>query len=132
MVTKRLSLALAGLFAFQFLHGLAPPPDDAPDEGGFTGLVGGVFFLLATMLAWYWVRRSDERGPRLALALGIAIPVGFLLYHGAWFTSPVTNPYWGDGEASGWQWASLVPVMVLGLLTAKLAAEHQEYRASVA
>lgn len=120
-MTQRLPLALAALFAAQFLHGLAPPPEDAPAEGGIVGFVGGVGFMLATALAWFLVRRGDERGRQLARFLGIAIPVGFLLYHGAWFTSEVTNPYWGDGSATGWQWATLPLVIAAGIVTAVLA-----------
>ena len=121
MTTKRLAPALAALFVFQFLHGLAPAPDDAPTEGGLTGLIGGAGFLIATTVAWYWARRGDERSRSLALGLGLAIPIGFVLYHGAWFTSPVTNPYWGDGSATGLQWASVVAVGVVGLAVAALA-----------
>ena len=62
---------------------------------------------------------------RLALLIGIAIPVGFVLYHGVWFNSPFTNPYWGDGSASGWQWASLPLVMATGVVVAALAAPAQ-------
>jgi hypothetical protein len=125
MTRERLPLVLAALLVFQVLHGVAPAPDGASDEGGLTGLIGGVLFLVATGVAWWWVHRGDERGVRLAQMIGIAIPVGFTLYHGVWFNSPVTNPYWGDGSASGWQWASLPLVMVTGLLAAALASRRE-------
>lgn len=125
-MTKRLPPTLAALFVFQFLHGLAPAPEDAPTEGGFTGLIGGVGLLIATAVAWYWVRQSDDRGRRLARFLGIVIPTGFVLYHGAWFTAPITNPYWGDGSATGWQWATVVAVGLTGLLVARLASRTSE------
>lgn len=128
-MTKRLSWALVALFVTQFVHGLAPPPEDAPAEGGLVGFVGGVGFMLATALAWFLVRRGDERGRRLARFLGIAIPVGFLLYHGAWFTSEITNPYWGDGSATGWQWATLPLVVAAGIATAVYAADAERSRA---
>ena len=124
MTTKRLAPALAALFVLQFPHGLAPAPDDAPTEGGLTGLIGGAGFLIGTAVAWYWTRRGDERGRSLAVALGLAIPIGFVLYHGAWFTSPVTNPYWGDGSATGLQWASVVAVGVVGLAVAAVATRQ--------
>lgn len=121
--TKRLTAALAALAVFQFLHGLAPAPESAPEEGGFTGFVGGIGFLVATVVAIVAVQRRAEWGRPLARLLGVAIPTLFVLYHGAWFTSPITNPYWGDGSATGWQWATLPPVMLAGLLTAVVASE---------
>lgn len=85
-------------------------------------------YLLATAFAWYLVRRGDGRGRRLARGVGVAVPAGFLLYHGAWFTSPVTNPYWGDGAATVWQWASLPPVIAAGLAAAVLATPERPPR----
>ena len=119
----RLTYALAALFTFQLLHGFAPPPEgDGAEGGNWTGTIGGLGFLLLTMLAWYWAYRRDDRGRRLGLLLGVAIPVGFVLYHGAWFTSPITNPYWGDGTATTLQWLTLPPVLVAGVVTAVVAA----------
>jgi hypothetical protein len=132
VIDKRLGPALVALFAFQFLHGLAPAPDGAAEDGSLTGLIGGAGFLLATGLAWFWVRRSDDRGRRLARFVGVAIPVGFVLYHAAWFTSPVTNPYWGDGSATVWQWLSLPAVMITGVLAAALAEPARSTKAVVA
>lgn len=122
---KGLSTTLAALFVLQFLHGLAPAPDGASDEGGLTGLIGGAGFLIATAVAWYWARRGDRRARSLAVFLGLGIPTGFLLYHGAWFNSAVTNPYWGDGSATGLQWASVVAVAVVGLATAATASRQE-------
>ena len=122
--TKRLAPALAALFVLQFLHGLAPAPEGVADDGSLTGLIGGAGFLIATAVAWFWARRGDERGRSLAVFLGLGIPIGFALYHGAWFTSPITNPYWGDGSATGWQWASVVAVAVAGLATAALGSRQ--------
>lgn len=119
--TDRLAPALTSLFVLQFLHGLAPAPEDQPVEGGWTGLIGGVVFLVATAVAWYWVRRGDERGRSLAYVLGLAIPAGFVLYHAAWFSTPLTNPYWGDGSATLLQWISVVAVMASGFWVAYLA-----------
>lgn len=117
----RLAPALTALFVLQFLHGLAPPPADQPAEGGWTGLVGGVAFLVATAVAWYWVRRGDDRGRPLAHFLGYAIPLGFVLYHGSFISTPLTNPYWGDGSATLLQWVSVVAVMASGFWVASLA-----------
>lgn len=126
MTKTRLAPALTALFVLQFLHGLAPAPEDASPEGGWTGLIGGLGFLLATAVVWHWVRRDDRRGRSLAFSLGLAIPLGFVLYHGAWFNSPVTNPYWGDGSATGLQWLSVVAVGLCGLYVAALAAPARD------
>ncbi|MBI2170143.1 MAG: hypothetical protein HYU28_11700 [Actinobacteria bacterium] len=115
---KRLALPLALLTVLQFLHGLAPAPEGASEEGGLTGFIGGIGFLLATGVAAGAAAAGRDWARSLARLLGLAIPIGFVLYHGAWFNSPVTNPYWGDGSATGWQWATLPPVMAVGAFLA--------------
>lgn len=120
-LTHPLAAVLAALFVFQILHGAAPSPPDAPEEGALAGTIGGLGFIAMTGVAWFGVRKGRDRARRLAGVVGLAIPIGFVLYHGAWFDSPITNPYWGDGSASGWQWASVVAVGVTGLAAAALA-----------
>jgi hypothetical protein len=110
---NRVTWLSVALLVAQVLHGLAPA--DAEAEENAVGLVLGVLGLLATIVLVVSAVRRSPRAQTLLLLVPGSITVGFLAYHGLPFASSVTNPYWGDGSATGLQWATVVVVVGLAL-----------------
>jgi hypothetical protein len=100
---RALALPAGLLAAAQVWHAVTPaenvdPTTQLPIEGGVIGLPVGLLFLLGSIVASIAARREKEWARPLALACGLGVSVGFVLYHATTLRSPVTNPYFGvDG-----------------------------------
>ena len=104
-----LARAAAALLVLQFLHGLAPSEPGQEESGA--GLVLGLLGLVASGVALTAVLRGWERAPEVVALVGGAIAAGFVAYHATPWATSVTNPYWGDGSATGLQWLTVVAVL---------------------
>jgi hypothetical protein len=81
------------LVIVQVVHGFTPAETEAE---GYVGLVGGLILLLAAMAAVVGFRTGKRWAAPLTGWTGLAIAVGFTLYHAVPFHSPLTNPYLGE------------------------------------
>ena len=114
MSNRRLEVAAWALLAAQVAHGLTPADTDAE---GYVGPVGGLLLLVATMTAIAGLRRHRPWAPRLAAWTGLAVALGFTLYHATPFASPVTNPYIGEQPGLA-AWTTVILSIAAGLWTA--------------
>ena len=98
------------LLATQVIHGATPADTDAE---GYMGLVGGVVLLVATITAIVGLRMRRAWAPKLAGWTGLAVAVGFVLYHAVPVKSSVSNPYLGEpvGPAA---WISVALAVAAG------------------
>jgi hypothetical protein len=111
---RRVELAAWALLVAQVVHGLTPSDTDAE---GYAGLVGGLVLLVATMAAILGLRRGRPWAHILLLGTGLAVAVGFVLYHATPVSSPVTNPYIGE-PAGPAAWITVVVSIAAGLWAA--------------
>ena len=89
----RIEAAAWALLVTQVVHGFTPAETEAE---GYVGLVGGLILLVATMAAIVGLRSGRTWAQALAGWTGLAVAVGFVLYHAVPFHSPLTNPYLGE------------------------------------
>ena len=108
---RRAELAAWALLVAQVVHGLTPSDTDAE---GYAGLVGGLVLLVATMAAILGLRRGRPWARTLLRGTGLAVAVGFVLYHATPVSSPVTNPYIGE-PAGPAAWITVVVSIAAGL-----------------
>lgn len=101
--------ALAMVVA-QVAHAFTPAETDAE---GYAGLVGGLVLLLAAMAAVLGVRAKTRWGQTLTGWTGLAIAVGFTVYHALPFRSPLTNPYIGE-QVGAPAWISVAVAVGVG------------------
>ena len=90
---RRIEAAAWALLVTQVVHGFTPAETEAE---GYVGLVGGLVLLVATMAAIVGLRSGRSWARPLAGGTGLAVAVGFVLYHAVPFHSPLTNPYLGE------------------------------------
>ena len=90
---RRVEAATWALLVTQVVHGFTPADTEAE---GYVGLVGGLVLLVATMAAIVGLRSDRPWARSLAGWTGLAVAVGFVLYHAIPFHSPLTNPYLGE------------------------------------
>jgi hypothetical protein len=107
----RLVVATGVSAAAQVVHGLVPADTEAE---GYVGLVGGLLLLVGTLAALYGFRVAAGWARRLAGLTGLVGAVGVTAYHLAPVTSPVTNPYPGEGVGAA-AWLSVLAVVAAGL-----------------
>jgi len=108
---RRVELAAWALLIAQVVHGLTPADTEAE---GYAGLVGGLVLLVATMAAILGLRGGRPWARPLLLGTGLAVAVGFVVYHATPVTSPVTNPYIGH-PAGPAAWVTVVLSIAAGL-----------------
>ena len=106
----RLVTATAVYAVTQVVHGFVPADTEAE---GPVGLVGGLVLLVGTLAALYGFRAAAGWAARLAGVVGLAGAVGVTAYHLAPVTSPVTNPYVGEGVGAA-AWLSVLAVVAAG------------------
>jgi hypothetical protein len=94
--------------------------------------------VLVNPLAWVGIGvalvafLSAARGHRTARPLGVmaglAVSVGFALYHGIPVDLGVNNPYWGPSgaDADAIMWASVIALIAIGAWTALIARAPDE------
>lgn len=77
----------------QVVHGLTPADTEAE---GYVGAVGGLVLLVLSLTALFGALTGRYRVASLTAWTGVAVAVGFVLYHALPFHSPMTNPYLGE------------------------------------
>ena len=83
------------LVVTQVVHGATPVDKDHVDSEGPLGLiVGGLLLALAVAAVVGLVQRRPYGRP-LAARTGLAVAVGFVLYHASPWANWFTNPYLG-------------------------------------
>ena len=116
---RALVLPAALLAAAQVWHAVTPaenldPTTQQPIEGGYVGLVGGLFLLIGCIVASIAARRGKEWSRPLSLVCGIGVALGFVLYHATTLRSPVTNPYFGVDGIGAVQLAPVIACVIIG------------------
>jgi hypothetical protein len=114
-------VAAAVLLVAQVVHGAVPADTSAE---GYTGLVVGLALLVATVAGLVGAAQRMRWAPPLLLGTGAFVAVGFVLYHALPVTSPVTNPYPGEGVGAA-PWLTVVASVAAG---AWVAAEARRAR----
>ena len=107
---RRLGAAAWALLVLQVVHGLTPADTDAE---GYVGAVVGLLLLVATMAGIYGLRTGKPWAARLVGWTGLVVAVGFVLYHATPFSSPMTNPYFGEGVGAP-AWISVALCVAAG------------------
>ena len=127
----RLALAAGLLFAAQIAHlveVIVAGPVGIEGEGGI-GEPLGLLGLIGAGAAAIAARSHRRYAIPLALASGVGVAVGFLLYHGAPIHSQLTNTYWGRGTVL--DWAVVLLCVAAGAWAAKVAWEMRNSAALV-
>ena len=126
----KLSLAAGLLFAAQIAHlveVIVAGPVSIEGEGGIGEPLGLLGLIGAGMAAIAAKNRRTYAIP-LALASGIGVAAGFLLYHGAPIHSQLTNTYWGRGDVL--DWFVVLLCVAAGVWTTMVALELRSKRTS--
>ncbi|MDP1793763.1 MAG: hypothetical protein Q8K63_06450 [Acidimicrobiales bacterium] len=116
---RALVLPAALLALAQVWHAATPaenldPSTQQPIEGGYVGLVGGLFLLIGCIVASIAARQGKEWARKLSLVCGVGVAGGFVLYHTTTLRSPVTNPYLGVDGIGLVQWAPVFACIAIG------------------
>jgi hypothetical protein len=111
---RRAGLAAWALLIAQVVHGLTPA--DTHNQG-YAGLIGGLVLLVATIAAIFGRRGRRPWARPLLLGTGLAVALGFVLYHAIPVSSPVTNPYIGHHAGTA-AWITVVLSVAAGLWAA--------------
>ena len=117
MSDRRLELSVWALLVVQVVHGLTPARTDAE---GYVGPIGGLLLLVATMTAIAGLRWHRPWARSLTAWTGLAVAVGFTLYHATPIASPVTNPYVGEQPGLA-AWLTVILSIAVGIWTARQA-----------
>ena len=83
------------LLVTQVVHGAVPVEEEDPD-GSVLGFYVGILLLVLTVAAVVGLVQRRPYGRLLATWTGLAVAVGFVVYHAVPWTSPLTNPYLGQ------------------------------------
>lgn len=113
---SRLIALAAALVAIQVIHAAIPAETDAE---GYVGLVVGLVFVIASITALVGLVQNKPWAPRLLGLTGLAVAVGFILYHALPFHTPATNPYFGEDKIGLLQWTPVVLCVVIGFWAAR-------------
>lgn len=108
---NRLVAIAAALTAIQVIHAAIPAETDAE---GYVGLVVGALFVIASITALVGLAQDKPWAPRLLGLTGLAVAVGFVLYHALPFHTPATNPYFGEDKIGLLQWTPVVLCVAIG------------------
>ena len=128
----KLATAASLLFAAQIAHlveVIIAGPVSVEGEGGI-GEPLGLLGLIGAGMAAIAARNGRSYSIPLALASGVGVAAGFLLYHGAPIHSQFTNTYWGRGNVL--DWFVVLLCVAAGVWATKVAWELREERASAA
>jgi hypothetical protein len=109
--SSRLIALAAALLAIQVIHAAIPAETDAE---GYVGLVVGLVFVVASITALVGLVQGKPWAPKLLGVTGLAVAVGFVLYHALPFHSPATNPYFGEDKIGLAQWTPVVLCVAIG------------------
>jgi hypothetical protein len=111
---RRAGLAAWALLIVQVVHGLTPADTHTQ---GYAGLVGGLVLVAATIATLFGRRAGRSWARPLLFGTGLAVALGFVLYHAVPVSSPVTNPYIGH-HAGTPAWITVVLSVAAGLWAA--------------
>jgi hypothetical protein len=112
MERTRLVLPAALLTVIQVIHGAIPAETDAE---GYVGLVVGALFVIASIAALVGAVKGREWARPLLGVTGLAVAIGFVLYHVTPYHSSFTNPYFGEDKIGPAQWTPVVLCVAIGL-----------------
>ena len=112
---SRLIALAAALLAIQVIHAAIPAETDSE---GYVGLVVGLVFVIASIAALIGLVQGKAWAPRLLGLTGLAVAVGFVLYHVTPFHTPATNPYIGEDEIGLAQWTPVFLCVIIGFWAA--------------
>ena len=85
---------------------------------------------MLALVAFLAVAMRSEYGPHLAVLAGVAVSLGFVLYHGIPFKVGVNNPYWGpNGHADAIRWFTVLTAIGVGLVVVWLAIDLRRIEA---
>lgn len=108
----RLKAAVAALALAQVVHFVAPGESAA--ASGFGVAIGfGGLGLSVVAVGGVWSGR--RWGATAALAAGVVVPLGYLVFHAIPVKSGVIAPYFGPGSATAAQWISVLLSVAAGL-----------------
>ena len=113
--SSRLIALAAALLAIQVIHAAIPAETDAE---GYVGLIVGLLFVIASIVALVGLVQGKAWAPKLLGWTGLAVGVGFVLYHVTPVHSPATNPYFGEDKIGLAQWIPVVLCVAIGLWVA--------------
>jgi hypothetical protein len=119
----KLALASGLLLGAQVLHlveVIATGPVGIEGEGGIGEPLGLLGLIGAGMAMIAALNRRSYAIP-LAIASGVGVAAGFLLYHGTPIHSQFTNTYWGRGTVL--DWAVVLLCVAAGVWATRVALE---------
>jgi len=94
-----LTWSAAALVIAQVVHGFIPSGVDE-DNGSLVGPIVGLVFLVLSLVVLYGAILDRAWAPRLAIATGGAVAIGFVLYHAVPAKTAFSNPYPGHGASA--------------------------------
>jgi hypothetical protein len=127
----KLALASGLLLGAQVLHlveVIAAGPVGIEGEGGI-GEPLGLLGLIGAGVAMIAALNKRSYAIPLAVASGVGVAAGFLLYHGTPIHSQLTNTYWGRGTVL--DWAVVLLCVAAGVWAAKVALDLRKSGAFV-
>lgn len=102
------------LVATQVVHGLTPAHTEAHT---IVGPLVGLVLVSASIAAGIGIHQGRQWGPTVLGWTGLAVAIGFVLYHALPFTSPVTHPYLGKAVGAV-AWVSVLLAIAAGIWAA--------------
>jgi hypothetical protein len=124
---SRLIAIAAALVAIQVIHAAIPAETESE---GYVGLVVGLIFLIAGIVALVGLVQGKPWAPRLLGWTGLAVAVGFVLYHVTPFHTPATNPYIGEDKIGVAQWTPVFLCVAIGFWAAWETLRPESARAA--
>ena len=125
-MSKRHATAAAwALTVAQVVHGIVPAKTS---EHSAVGPIAGLVLLIASTTAIIAIGRGWERAHVVLGATGIAVSIGFVLYHALPWHSPFTRPYFGEPVGVP-AWSTVAVAIATGLWAAVVGFGHRPVRA---
>ena len=89
-----------------------------------TGEQNGQLGIVLALVALLALAMRSEYAPQLAAVAGVAVSIGFVLYHGIPFKFGVNNPYWGpNGHADAIRWLTVLAAIAVAVTVVRLALD---------
>ncbi len=120
-MNSRLAAAAAALLLIQVVHGAIPAETSSE---GYVGAVTGALLIVASIVGLVGAVRNRNWAAPLIGITGAFVAIGFLLYHGLPWHSPVSNPYFGEDKIGALQWTPVILAIAIGAWAAWISREH--------